>query len=83
MGHKLLMAILLLLLALVASFAAGYVLAISLMVMRGVILWEGDRYGNMRHNKRAVQGGHPVRLARIIENMIFIAILADLGGIFK
>jgi hypothetical protein len=31
------MAILLLLLALVASFAAGYVLAISLMVMRGVI----------------------------------------------
>ena len=35
MVHKLLMAILLL--ALVASFAAGYVLAISLMVMRGVI----------------------------------------------
>lgn len=69
MGHKLLVAIILL--ALAASFAAGYVLAINLMMMRGV------------NNKRAVQGGHPVRLARIIENMIFIAILADLGGIFK
>lgn len=69
MGHKLLVAILLL--ALAASFAAGYVLAINLMMMRGV------------NNKRAVQGWHPVRLARIIENMIFIAILADLGGIFK
>lgn len=38
MVHKLLMAVLLL--ALVASFAAGYALAISLMVMRGVIWWE-------------------------------------------
>jgi hypothetical protein len=36
-----------------------------------------------RDNEKAVQGGHPVRLAKIMSIMIFIAILADLGGIFK
>lgn len=36
-----------------------------------------------RDNEKAVQGGHPVRLARIMSIMIFIVILADLEGVYN